>query len=57
VPGMTAEVLVSPQQLKGTQTKQNVSAEATSVIADMNTRGGGQMVGALGPTGWARAMP
>ncbi|PYX13037.1 MAG: hypothetical protein DMG84_20325 [Acidobacteria bacterium] len=27
VPGMTAEVLVSPQQLKGTQTKQNVSAE------------------------------
>jgi len=27
VPGMTAEVLVSPQQLKGTQAKQNVSAE------------------------------
>ena len=27
VPGMTAEVLVSPQQLKGTQDKQNVSAE------------------------------
>ena len=27
VPGMTAEVLVSPQQLKGTPEKQNVSAE------------------------------
>ena len=27
VPGMTAEVLVSPQQLTGTPEKQNVSAE------------------------------
>ncbi len=35
VPGMTAEVLVSPEQLKGTA-QTNASAEQPSMISDLN---------------------
>jgi len=55
VPGMTAEVLVSPQQLRN-QTKQNVSRSNIRDCGHEYSRGEPNG-GSSGPTGWARQMP